>query len=158
LARSICDRPVTGGLRFLDSPSHRRARDLPRPATRSPIGRPQPSLRGVPGPLSVDHGQSHLDGRRGAGRRLCPRDLDADLSAHRAGIIGDQHRRVSACPDIGGVVRLSFGLVSERRHRPEMDLHVVGDRLVRDDPHLHVCTGWTTPHCCSSVSRSSQSF
>ena len=34
----------------------------------------------------MDHGQSHLDGRRRTGRRLRPRDLDADLSADGAGV------------------------------------------------------------------------
>jgi len=38
-------------------------------------------------------------GAQGGG--LCPRDLDADLSADGAGVIGDQHGRISVGPDLG---------------------------------------------------------
>ena len=39
LARAVRDRPVAGGLRLLDPPPHRRARNLPRRAARAPAGR-----------------------------------------------------------------------------------------------------------------------
>ena len=79
-----------------------------------------------------------VDGRRRPGWRLRPRPLDADLFAHGARIVGDQHRRVSVGPDRRRAVRLLVGRLSERRDRPEMDLHVVGYRIFRNDPDLHV--------------------
>ena len=97
-----------------------------------------PSVRGVPRPASVDDGQGLADGRRRAGRRLCAGHLDADLSAHGARLVGDQHRRVSAGPDPRRADRLSDRLLSERRDRPQMDLSVVGDRLVGHGAGLHV--------------------
>src|ERR1700730_16605280 len=44
LARAICDRPVTGNLRLLDPPPHRRAGDLPRPPAHSSDGWVRPPV------------------------------------------------------------------------------------------------------------------
>ena len=93
-------------------------------------GRVSPPVLGVSRAASVDHGQGLADGGRRAGRRLCARDLDADLSAHRARLVADQHRRLSAGPDPRRLGGLPDRRLSERRDRPQMDLHVVGHRLV----------------------------
>jgi MFS family permease len=121
--------------RHIDEPEIFRA-----PAAHSSDSWGRPPVFRLSWTVSADHNQSHLDGRRRARRRLCPLDLDADLSAGGTGVIGDRHGRISVGPDLGCIVRLSVGFVSERRHRPQMDLYAVGDRLARDDPHLHVCT------------------
>ena len=94
LARAVRHRAAAGGLRLLDPPPHRRAGNLSGAAPRPPRGRRLAPVLGVPRPVSVDHRQGLADGRRRAGRRLCARHLDADLSAHRAWPVRDQHRRV----------------------------------------------------------------
>src|SRR6516162_9795905 len=63
-----------------------------------------------------------------AGRRLCPWDLDADLPAHGARIVGNQYWRVSTGPDPWCANGLSAGLLSERCDRPEIDVYAVRDR------------------------------
>ena len=151
LARAVRDRALAGGFvfwirRHIDEPEI--FRDS---AARSPGGRRRPSVRRVPRAAFVDHGQGPADGRRRAGRRLCARDLDADLSAHRARLVGDQHRRVSTGADPRRALGFLIGLLSERRDRPQIDLHALGDRLVRDDPRSTCSCRWTTRRSSSLV-------
>ena len=153
LARAVRGRPGAGGLCVLDPPPYRRAGDLSRQRAATAAGRLLASVLGVPRPASVDHGQGVADGRRRAGRRLCDRHLDADLSAHGARPVGDQHRRVFAGADPRRAVRLSARLLSERRDRPQTDLYA-GRRSCRWCWCCSTCScRWATRRCCSPGSR-----
>ncbi len=138
LARAVRGRPLPGGLRVLDPPPYRGAGHLPDPAPRPPAGRLVAPVLGLPRPASLGDGQDVADGRRRPGRRLCDRHLDADLSAHGAAFLGDRDRRLSPGADPRRPVRVSARLLSQRRDRPQVDLSVVGDSLVRLHPLLHV--------------------
>src|SRR5438105_9121745 len=52
------------------------------------------------GPHFWSHSQGVADGRRRAGRRLCPGDLDADLAARGARFVRDRYRRVPVDTDL----------------------------------------------------------
>src|SRR5205085_1886757 len=94
LARAVRRRTVAGCYGVLDPPAYRGTRDFRRRAARAPACWRGTFVRGVSRPAFVDDNQGLADGRGRAGRRLCARHLDADISAHRARAVGAEHRRL----------------------------------------------------------------